>query len=423
MLLVRLDAARQPLGALVLAPPPPLSPEQHAFLSTVADILAPVLRQAAYAQRLESEVIERTRQIDRERRITERIIDSLPVGLYVIDREYRISVWNRKRETGMQGVSREDALGRTIFEILHRQPADVLRREFDEVFATGRLQIFQMESRASGETRTYRISKIPMRLDDGPVTHIITVGEDVTEWREAQERFSQAEKLAAVGTLAAGVMHEINNPLATIAACAESLELSIEEPSVPLREGLQLIQSEVRRCKGISDSLLDFSRPKSADKTMVDVNAVIERTLFILKHHARFKKLTVQLDLDRSLGAVVLANEEQLVQVVMSLLINAMDAMREQGTVELRTRWGEDARSVLAEVVDHGEGIRRADLPKIFEPFFTTKPPGRGTGLGLSICYAIVAEHGGRIEVDSTPGEGSVFRIVLPRSDERGEST
>ena len=422
MLVVRLDAARNPLGALVLAPPPPLSPEQHAFLSTVADILAPVLRQAAYAQRLESEVIERTRQIDRERRITERIIDSLPVGLYVIDREYRISVWNRKREAGMQGVSREDAIGRTIFEILHRQPAAVLRREFDDVFATGRLQIFQMESRASGETRTYRISKIPMRLDDGPVTHVITVGEDITDWREAQDRFSQAEKLAAIGTLAAGVMHEINNPLATIAACAESLELSTDA-AAPLWEGLQLIQSEVRRCKGITDSLLDFSRPKSADKSLVDVNAAIERTLFILKHHARFKKLVVQVDLDRSLGAVVLANEEQLVQVVMSLLLNAMDAMHEQGTVELRTRWGEDAHSVLAEVIDHGEGIRRADLPKIFEPFFTTKPPGRGTGLGLSICYAIVAEHGGRIEVDSTPGEGSVFRIVLPRSDERGEGT
>ncbi|HKH93900.1 MAG TPA: ATP-binding protein [Gemmatimonadaceae bacterium] len=423
MLLVRLHAAHDPLGALVLAPPPHLSPEQHAFLSTVADILAPVLRQAAHAQRLESEVMERTRQIDRERRITERIIDSLPVGLYVIDREYRISVWNRKRETGMQGVSREDALGRTIFEILHRQPVDLLRREFDEVFATGRLQIFQMESRASGETRTYRISKIPMRLDDGPVTHVITVGEDVTEWREAHDRFSQAEKLAAIGTLAAGVMHEINNPLATISACAESLELSMTEPPAPLREGLRLIQSEVGRCKGIIDSLLDFSRPKSADKSLVDVNTAIERTLFILKHHTRFKKLTVRLDLDRSLGPVVRANEEQLVQVIMSLLLNAMDAMHEQGTVELRTRWGEDAHSVLAEVVDHGEGIRRADLPKIFEPFFTTKAPGRGTGLGLSICYAIVAEHGGRIEVDSTPGEGSVFRIVLPRSDERGEGT
>jgi two-component system NtrC family sensor kinase len=418
-----LDAARRTLGASTVASSPTAAAGERAFLAEVADILAPVREQAAQAQQLASEVVEGTRQIDRERRMTARIIDSLPVGLYVIDREYRISVWNTKRETGMQGVSRDEAIGRTIFEILHRQPAAVLRREFDEVFATGRLQTFQMESRASGEVRTYRISKIPMRLDDGPVTHVITIGEDVTEWREAQERFAQAEKLAAIGTLAAGVMHEINNPLATIAACAESLELAQEDAPPPLRDGLRLIQSEVARCKGITDSLLDFSRPKATDKTLVDVNAAIERTLFVLKHHSRFKKLTVETQLDPSLGAVVLANEEQLVQVFMALLINAMDAMREQGTIELRTRRGEDPQTVVAEVVDHGEGIRRADLPKIFEPFYTTKPPGRGTGLGLSICYAIVAEHGGRIEVDSTPGEGSVFRIVLPRTDERGERT
>jgi two-component system NtrC family sensor kinase len=422
LVVVRLDAANHPLGALALAPVDPLTPDERVFLATVADILAPVLRQSAYAQRLESEVIERTRQIDRERRVTERIIDSLPVGLYVIDREYRISVWNRKRETGMQGVSREEAIGRTIFEILHRQPASVLRREFDEVFATGRLQIFQMESTATGELRTYRLSKIPMRLDNGPVTHVITVGEDVTEWRQAQDRFSQAEKLAAIGTLAAGVMHEINNPLATIAACAESLELTHDDAPADVQEGLRLIQSEVLRCKGIVDSLLDFSRPKAGDKSLVDVNAAIDRTLFVLKHHTRFKKLQVKTDLDRTLGAVVYANEEQLVQVFMALLINAMDAMQERGTVALRTRLDDDGRSVLAEVVDQGEGIRRADIPKLFEPFFTTKAPGRGTGLGLSICYAIVAEHGGRIEVDSTPGEGSVFRILLPRANENGES-
>jgi len=421
-IVVRLDAANHPLGALVVAPTVPLGATARAFLGTVADILAPVLRQSAYAQRLESEVIERTRQIDRERRVTERIIDSLPVGLYVIDREYRISVWNRKRETGMQGVSREEAIGRTIFEILHRQPATVLRREFDEVFATGRLQTFQMESTASGELRTYRLSKIPMRLNNGPVTHVITIGEDVTEWRQAQERFSQAEKLAAIGTLAAGVMHEINNPLATIAACAESLELNHEEAPPDIQEGLRLIQSEVQRCKGIVDSLLDFSRPKATDKVLVDVNAAIDRTLFVLKHHTRFKKLQVRTDLDRTLGAIVHANEEQLVQVFMALLINAMDAMQERGTVELRTRAGDDAGSVIAEIVDQGEGIRRADIPKLFEPFFTTKAPGRGTGLGLSICYAIVAEHGGSIEVDSTPGEGSVFRIVLPRATETGET-
>ena len=195
------------------------------------------------------------------------------------------------------------------------------------------------------------------------------------------------------------------------------LELSHEDAPTDILDGFRLIQSEVLRCKGIIDSLLDFSRPKAGDKTLVNVNDAIERTLYVLKYHTRFKKLSVQVELDRSLSAVVLANAEQLMQVYMSLLINAMDAMQDNGTVTLRTRWGEDASSVVSEIIDQGSGIRRADLPKIFEPFFTTKPPGRGTGLGLSICYAIVAEHDGRIEVDSAPGEGSVFRIILPRGD------
>ena len=418
IIVARIASGDRKAGALAIRLTRELTSEERVLVTAVANLLAPELAHAEKSRQLEVEVEARTAEIDRERRFTEKIIDALPVGLYVIDREYRIQAWNRKRETGMQGVSREEAIGRTIFEILHRQPANVLRREFDEVFATGRLQIFQMESMGTGDLRTYRISKIPMRLDNGPVTHVITVGEDVTEWRSAQDRFAQAEKLAAIGTLAAGVMHEINNPLATIAACAESLELTYEDAAPEIIDGLRLIQSEVQRCKGIVDSLLDFSRPKAGDKTLVNVNDAIERTLYVLKHHTRFKKLAVQVELDRTLSAVVRANAEQLMQIFMSLLINAMDAMQDNGTVTLRTRWGEGARSVIAEIIDQGSGIRRADLPKIFEPFFTTKPPGRGTGLGLSICYAIVAEHDGRIEVDSAPGEGSVFRIILPRADE-----
>jgi two-component system, NtrC family, sensor kinase len=116
--------------------------------------------------------------------------------------------------------------------------------------------------------------------------------------------------------------------------------------------------------------------------------------------------------------ARVHANREQLVQVFMALMINAVDAMAEQGTITIRTRRGRGAReAVVAEVVDEGVGISRGDASKIFEPFFTTKAPGRGTGLGLSICYGIIADHGGRIEVDSTPGAGSTFRILLPAEE------
>jgi two-component system NtrC family sensor kinase len=417
---VRLLTGHRVLGALVFRRAEPLNSDERVFFYVVADMLATPLRAAEYARRLESEVVERTMEIEEQRRFTAKIIDSLPVGLYVIDREYRIQAWNRKRETGMQGVSREEAIGRTIFEILHRQPADVLRGEFEDVFKTGRMQQFQIESSASGELRTYRITKIPMRLDDTDVSHVITIGEDITEWREAQEGFAQAEKLAAIGTLAAGVMHEINNPLATIGACTEALALLVNEEGMAssrlatsLPESLHLIEHEVHRCKGIVGGVLDFSRPKKSARAVLDINGVLEKTLFLLKHHSRFKKLTVQLETQASLP-LVSASEEQLVQVVMALLINAMDAMNERGTIVLRTRADNARNAVLAEVVDHGAGIRATELSKIFEPFYTTKPPGRGTGLGLSICYSLVAENSGRIEVESVVGKGSIFRIVLP---------
>jgi two-component system NtrC family sensor kinase len=416
---VRLLTGQRVLGAMLLRRKGALSPDERLFFVAVADMLALPLRAAEYARRLESEVVERTMEIEEQRRFTAKIIDSLPVGLYVIDREYRIQAWNRKRETGMQGVSREEAIGRTIFEILHRQPAQVLRGEFEDVFSSGRMQQFQIESSASGEVRTYRITKIPMRLDDTDVTHVITIGEDVTEWRDAQERFAQAEKLAAIGTLAAGVMHEINNPLATIGACAESLALLVAEEGLTsprfepaLEEALQLVEHEVQRCKGIVEGVLDFSRPKPSEHALLDVNTVIEKTLFLLKHHSRFKKLTVDVQTQRV--PLVSASEEQLVQVMMALLLNAMDAMHDTGTIVLRSRSDVPRDAVIVEVVDQGEGIRGTELSKIFEPFYTTKPPGRGTGLGLSICYSLVADHGGRIEVESVVGKGSVFRIVLP---------
>jgi two-component system NtrC family sensor kinase len=410
-------------GVLAVKVTRTLAPEELMLVTAVSNLLGPELAHAEKSRRLEVEVEVRTAEIDRERRFTDKIIDSLPVGLYVIDREYRIQAWNRKRETGMQGVSRDEALGRTIFEILHRQPAEMLRREFDEVFSVGRIQEYQMESLATGELRTYRITKAPMRLGDSGVTHVITIGEDVTDWKEAQTRFAHAEKLAAIGQLAAGVMHEINNPLATIAAIAESLEFKVSDAqkagaviSPDVNEYLHIIDNEVARCKQIVDGLLDFSRPKQQLKERIDLNEVVDRTLLLLKHHVRFKRLTVNRELAPDLLKVPKASGEQLVQVFMALLLNAMDAMADRrGAITIRTRPGRSSsEGVIAEVADQGQGIPRTELNKIFEPFYTTKDPGKGTGLGLSICYGIIQEHGGRMEVESVMGQGSTFRVILP---------
>lgn len=397
-----------------------LDADELAQLGVVAQLLAIAVNRDAYLHDLERELTARVRELAEQRAFIECIIDSLPLGLYVIDRQYRIHAWNHKRETGLQGVARADAVGRSIFEVLHRQPAALLKKEFDEVFASGRLQQFQMESNAFGETRTFRISKIPMRMGGGAVTHVITIGEDITDWRAALDRTAQAEKLAALGQLAAGVMHEINNPLATIAACAESIGLQADMgDSAAPTELLRIIDLEVQRCKKIVNGLLDFSRPRSAGRELFDVNTVVQQGLFLLQHHPRFKRVKVVTELEANGILLVHGDPDQLVQVLIALAMNALDASPEQGRVVIRTRLepaNSGAQAVL-EVEDEGPGIPRTLQAKVFEPFFTTKPPGQGTGLGLAICYGIVAEHGGLLELASPEGQGANFRVSLPIGD------
>jgi len=171
------------------------------------------------------------------------------------------------------------------------------------------------------------------------------------------------------------------------------------------------------RCKGIIDGLLDFSRPRAQERQSLQVNTVVERALFLLKHHARFKQLTVQAELGTEL-ATVHASSEQLIQVMIALLMNAADAMPQYGRVLIRTRAApRGAKHVVIEVQDEGSGMTRNEMSRIFEPFYTTKEPGRGTGLGLAICHGIVADHGGRIEVSSEPGKGTRFTILLPMEE------
>jgi two-component system NtrC family sensor kinase len=405
------------LGVLELTPVP--GPEAEPVLPIIADLLAPYLASIELSEDLAYEVALRSREIEEQRRFITLVIDCLPVGLYVVDRDYRIQIWNRKREMGTQGLRRDEVVGRPVFDVLTRQPAGQLREEFDEVFATGEARQMELEVQGATETKYYRISKIPMRQDGETITHVITIGEDVTEAHVAQQRIMQSEKLAAIGQLAAGIMHEINNPLATIGACVAALEGKVGDEVPPARQGdileyLQIIDKEVQRCEAIVDGLLDFSRPKGKAKGLVSVATILEDTLFLLKHHERFKRIEVHRELAEALP-VVQANAEQLIQVFMAIMLNALDAMERGGSLTVRCRAGSvHPDEVEVDIEDTGTGIARGDLPKIFEPFYTTKPQGRGTGLGLSICYGIVAEHGGRIEVDSQPGRGSLFRVFLP---------
>ncbi len=360
---------------------------------------------------------------EEDRKFTEAVLDALPVSLYVIDRDYRIVTWNRHREVGDQGIPRDIAVGRDVFDVLAKYPQGRLREEFERAFRTGKIErIEQQTADDAGSTRHWMVSKVPMRNEEnGEVTHIITVGEDVTVRVEAVRAISRAEKLAAVGRLAAGVVHEINNPLATIAACAEALEQRIEEGAFEesesaddLAEYLGLIKNEAFRCKTITTDLLDFSRVRASDRTKVDLGEIVRSAANLISHQKRGPNISQRIKIESDLPPIS-ADGGQIQQAVIALATNAIDAMPDGG--QLIFRVFSKGNRLVVEVEDNGAGISQENMPKIFEPFFTTKDVGKGTGLGLSVCYGIISEHGGRISVRSNVGKGSTFSIFLPASN------
>jgi two-component system NtrC family sensor kinase len=356
------------------------------------------------------------------RKFTEAVLDALPVSLYVVDRDYRVVTWNRHREVGEQGIPRDLAIGRDVFSVLEKYPQGRLKEEFERAFRTGQIERIEQQTVADdGSTRHWMVSKVPMKdALSGDVTHVITVGEDVTVRVEAIHAINRAEKLAAVGRLAAGIVHEINNPLATIAACAEALEQRVDEGAFEMSESaedlaeyLGLIKNEAFRCKTITTDLLDFSRTRTGERTDLDVGDVVRSAANLISHQKRGQGITHEIEIERSLSQVS-ADGGQIQQAVIALGTNAIDAMPGGGTLTFRVF--SKGNRVIIEVADTGSGIPQGDMSKIFEPFFTTKEVGKGTGLGLAVCYGIISEHGGRLSVRSNIGKGTTFSIFLPAS-------
>lgn len=357
---------------------------------------------------------------EEHRKFTETVLDALPVSLYVIDRNYRIVTWNRHREAGEQGISRDSVIGRNIFDVLTKYPQKHLLEEFERAFQTGKIErLEQRTTDENGSTKHWVVSKIPMRDHfTNEITHVITVGEDVTMRVEAIQAVGRAEKLAAVGRLAAGVVHEINNPLATISACAEALETRVLEgvfndsPEVAdLQEYLGLIRNETFRCKTITNGLLDFSRIRSGNRVPLNIADTVRYSARLVAHQSRHKSIEIKIEESKNLP-LVNADEGQMQQAIIALATNAIDAMTDGGILIFRI--SAEKNRVAIEIQDSGIGISADDIPKIFEPFFTTKKTGKGTGLGLAVCYGILTEHGGRLAVRSNVGIGTTFTITLP---------
>ncbi len=276
-------------------------------------------------------------------------------------------------------------------------------------------QIYRCRRR-NGSPLLLETSSVSFEFEGVP--SILTMARDVTERRALEARLEQADRLAALGTMAAGVAHEINNPLAYLMLNLEWIARKLPEASdpesiEPLTEMLKEARLGAERVATIVRELRSFSRADADTRRRVDLEGVVRSAIRIAAHAVRHR---AQVSTFFSAMKPLWANESRVEQVVLNLLLNAAQSMPEgrmENRIHISVRPGEPGRAVL-EVADNGQGMPPEVLARIFDPFFTTKPPGVGTGLGLSICHGIVSSLGGHIAVDSTHGEGTTFRVVLP---------
>ena len=357
---------------------------------------------------------EMERRLYQQQEFARRLIDSFPDLIFVVDTAGHYTFVS-PRVKDILGYEIEETQTMEFGGRTHLEDRPALLALFAELVG-GRQTFASLEVRVrnkQGEWRRLRCHFSPFFNEAGKIDGVVVSARDVTELKRLEEQLIQAEKLAAMGQMLAGVAHELNNPLTAILGVTELLRDSegVEENT---KRQLELTHRQARRAARIVQNLLEFSRPAAPQKRPVDVNSLIERTLQLQDHSLRRNNVHVDFQPQSDLPMVI-GDANQLIQVFLNLISNAEHAIREvRETGRVQIRIGCIGEHISVTVQDDGVGVSPEALPKLFDPFYTTKRPGGGTGLGLSICMSIVREHGGSIDVETLPAGGSAFTVYLP---------
>jgi PAS domain S-box-containing protein len=384
------------------------------FDAPAADALARAEQRAA---ELETELAARTLELARSEDKYRELFDASPDLYFVVDARGRIAEVNRTalRATGYR---HEELLGRRAPKLVAPEARRRLWAALPGFVETGRVENLELTiRRRDGSPIETIISASAVRDELGHLIGAHAVLRDVTSRLALQRQLLQADRLVATGRLAAGVAHEINNPLQAIMLHLALIEAALPE-NFAEREAFERVREGVRRIRQIVAALLDLHRGGDQLLQPVDVHAVLEEALGLAQTPLRHGNVRVQRDLAPELPRVW-AVERHVYQVLLNLILNALDAMRDGGQLTVRTRFLLAAGEIEIDIGDTGPGIAENLLPQIFDPFFTGGDRSR-TGLGLFITYGLVRQHGGRLQVDSQPGRGTTFRVFFPALDEAG---
>jgi PAS domain S-box-containing protein len=380
-----------------------LSSEDIDLLQTLTGYVSVALENAQLYESLEKRALEYQELTD----FSENIIESINAGVVACDLEGKVGSWNSSMER-LYGVVRNDAVGKSLDAIF---PPELLAELPRSSEAQKSLSLYKFRLHTpGGQTLITNLSAVPLVGKDGHVLGRLLIFNDLTERVNLEDQLSQAEKLSSIGLLAAGVAHEVNTPLAVITSQAQMLmrQVPADDPSSRI---LDKITKQAFRASEIVNNLLKFSRVSGSEYSDLDLNKLVRETVSLVEPMLRASMISVNAQLCPSLP-LVHANPGKLQQVFMNLIMNARDAMPRGGELNIATQC--ENSSIQIEISDNGVGIPPEHLSKIFDPFFTTKSTSRGTGLGLAVTYGIIREHSGKIEVQSTVGRGTSFRVELP---------
>jgi PAS domain S-box-containing protein len=359
------------------------------------------------------------RKLRQEQEFTRRLVECFPDLIVVLDREGRFT-YVSERIKEMLGVSPEEYISEQVGQRASPESRSKLEKMRQNI-VSGREAHGQIEVEAQhmdGSWKTLRIAASPLYDETGTIVGMVSSGQDITESKRLEQQLAQNEKLASMGQMMVGVAHELNNPLTAILGISDLLrERTTDETS---RRHAELILKQARRAANIVQNLLAFSRPPTQRRARLQIEEVIQQALQLERASLSQKQIQVKFAAPPDLPAIE-GDHKLLTQVFQNMLANAgqsISAARGSGTIEISlTRANENIRVTIT---DDGGGIPADIIAKIFDPFFTTKRPSGGSGLGLAICLAVIKDHGGRIQVQSTAGAGAAFHILLPAAS--GES-